>query len=325
MGESEDSKFASGHPVIYRCIAFVLVGLMSVLVGYCQAYQRGDFRQPEVHLESQVDDTGVYMSQDESLFERSGKLSCYGKHLVLITRLTPLEMGNVNFDQMYGRHWYGLATDYDNPKRSFVVLSDEELPDADLNTYLEVDGIVSGYLLRPTDRKSGVASVSYPILKISSIRRGTLLDLVSSVVSEVKPNLSTSEAGITLTLDVITYRDKLAVAQMSLKNDTERYVNAKGLVVARGDGSLVYTHRNPVTYGQYFADDASGEHAFFGAGPLIGPGESFTATCPLDPVDPHESLKFTVSLNATTGEIRDGLPELDVHELEITYEPEVGE
>ena len=325
MEESEDSKRASRHPVIYRYLTFLLAGLMSGILGYCRAYQRGDFRQPEAHLESQVEDTGVYLSQDESLFERSGELNCYGKHIVLVTRLKPLEMGNVNFDRTYGNHWYGLATNYDDPKRSFVVLSDEELPDADLNTYIEVDGIVSGYLLRPIDSKSGAASVSYPILKISSIRRGTLLDLVSPAVFEARPNLSASDAGITLTLDAITYRSKLAVAQMSLKNDSECHVNAKSLTVARGDGSLVYTHRNPVTYGQYFADGASGEHAFFGAGPLIAPGESFTATCPLDPVDPHESLKFTVSLNATSGEIRDGLLELDVHELEITYEPEVGE
>ena len=94
-------------------------------------------------------------------------------------------MGNVNFNRMYGSHWYGLATDYDDPNESYVVVSEEELPAIDLNTYLEVYGNVSGYLLQPTGRKSGVVSVRHPILKISSIRRGALLELVSPPLKQI--------------------------------------------------------------------------------------------------------------------------------------------
>ena len=321
----KNSEFFDSHPILYRVVAFCLTIVLVGLITYALAHQRGEFRQPEVHLEPQVEDTGIYLSREESLFDGSGKLNCYGKHIVLVTRLKPLDADDGKFEHNYGEHWYGPARDFNDSDRTYVLRSGEELPKADLDTYLEVDGIVSGYLLRPIDSKSGAASVSYPILKISSIRRGTLLDLVSPAVFEARPNLSASDAGITLTLDAITYRSKLAVAQMNLKNDSEWHVNAKSLTVARGDGSLVYTHRNPVTYGQYFADGTSGEHAFFGAGPLIAPGESFTATCPLDPVDPHESLEFIVKLVATSGEIRDGIPEFDVIELEISFEPEVSE
>ena len=186
--------------------------------------------------------------------------------------------------------------------------------------------MITGYYSQPMRKGLGPVARRYPIVEICSVRHGDLQELAAPVIAEDSPHLSVSDDDIAITLDTITYRSALTVAQFSLTNNTEHHLSINKLTITCDDDKVGYSDYNAALLGRYFDNYGSDELPAFGFDAFTFSDDPYTAVCPFEPADPHKSLVFTFTyrFRTTDGATGDEDEEWVYRELVMTYTPEAG-
>ena len=135
-------------------------------------------------------------------------------------------------------------------------MSEETLP----SRQLEIDGLIVGYLRTPNS--IGTVTNYFPIIRAIkySDNEQSPLDLAAPLQHEVEPDQSISVSGITLTLDRIEYRSKLARVCFTVDNESEfpmylYNVNIRSNGQEIGGTLAINQYIPPVQIRQYLADE----------------------------------------------------------------------
>lgn len=313
------SEFCRRYPFVIKYLVLAVFGYAISSAGPYIASQRGDPHYPYLYLEEEVADTGEYLAPGEYFFSDSGEMTSLGKHVVFVAKLTPA-------DEKDGRYWCEAVKDFNDLDCTYYPYSSEELPEDDLGSYVEVDGMVTGYYSHPTRKGSGPIAVRCPIVEICSVRHGDLQELAAPVIAEDSPHLSVSDDYISITLDTITYRSALTVAQFSLTSDADCYLSIYDLTITCGEDKVGYSDASAAQLRRYFDNYGSDELPAFGFDGFTFSDDPYTAVCPFEPADPHKSLVFTFAYRFKTndGTTSDKDKEWVERELVMTYTPEAG-